>query len=140
MTSPARHRIGGVPVPPYDRTVIATLSPVRRLRQRAVIERLPDLDGVAPFAAAEAFRDLPGLAVLECGGPHAFLALRQQYYPLHVIERLLAVIDDPDALYDPYDELRTLQYWAAVNRCDRRVINRQLRQNHIRTSETEVCA
>jgi len=76
----------------------------------------------------------------ECDGPHAFLALRQHYHALSVIERLLALIDDPDAHHDPYDELRTLQYWAAVNRCDHRVINRQLQQNHILTSETEACA
>jgi pRiA4b ORF-3-like protein len=76
----------------------------------------------------------------ECDGPHALLALRQHYHSLHVIERLLALIDDADAHHNPYDELRTLQYWAAVNRCDRRAINRQLRQNHILTSETEACA
>jgi len=76
----------------------------------------------------------------ECDGPHAFLALRQHYTPLHVIERLLALIDDPDAHDDPYDELRTLQYWAAVNRCDRRVINRQLRQNWGHVSGSEACA
>jgi hypothetical protein len=76
----------------------------------------------------------------ECDDPHTFLALRQQYHPLHVIERLLALIDDPDAHHDPYDELRTLQYWAAVNRCDRRAINRQLRHEQIATSETEACA
>ena len=69
----------------------------------------------------------------ECAGPHAFLALRQQYHPLSVIERLLALIDDPDAHHDPYDELRTLQYWAAVNHCDRRASNRQLRQRHAST-------
>ncbi len=63
-----------------------------------------------------------------CTGPHTFLALRQHYHPLHVIERLLALLDHPDDHHDPYDELRTLQYWAAVNRCDRRAINRQLRQ------------
>jgi hypothetical protein len=76
----------------------------------------------------------------ECGGPDDFLALRQQYHPLHVIERLLTLIDDPDAHHDPYDELRTLQYWAAVNRCDRRAINRQLRHDQMVTSETEACA
>jgi hypothetical protein len=57
-----------------------------------------------------------------------------------VIERLLALIDDPHAHDDPYHELRTLQYWAAVNRCDRRAINRQLRHDQMVTSETEVCA
>jgi len=76
----------------------------------------------------------------ECGGPDDFLALRQQYHPLSVIERLLSLIDDPDAHHDPYDELRTLQYWAAVNRCDRRAINRQLRHEAMATSETEASA
>ena len=60
--------------------------------------------------------------------------------PLAVIERLLALIDDPDAHHDPYGELRTLQYWAAVNRCDRRAINRQLRHEEMATSGSEVCA
>jgi Plasmid pRiA4b ORF-3-like protein len=64
----------------------------------------------------------------ECGGPHAFLALCQRYHSHYLIERLLALLDDPDAYDDPYDDLRTLHYWAAVNRCDRRAINRQLRQ------------
>jgi hypothetical protein len=76
----------------------------------------------------------------ECGGPHTFLAQRQHYHPLHVIERLLALIDDPDAHHDPYDELRTLQYWAAVNRCDRSAINLQLRQDQMVRSETEARA
>jgi hypothetical protein len=76
----------------------------------------------------------------ECDGPQAFLTLRQQYHPLHVIERLLALIDDPDAHHDPYDELWTLQYWAAVNRCDRRAINRQLRQDQALLSGSEACA
>jgi len=75
-----------------------------------------------------------------CDGPHAFLALRQHYHPLHVIERLLALIDDPDAHHDPYDQLGTLQYWATVNRCDRRAINRQLRHDQMVTSETEACS
>jgi hypothetical protein len=73
----------------------------------------------------------------ECGGPHAFLALRQHYHPLHVIESLLALVDHPDDHDDPYVELRTLQYWAAANRCDRRAINRQLCQNHMSMSGSE---
>jgi len=75
----------------------------------------------------------------ECGGPDAFLALHQHYRPLHVIERLLALVDQPDDYDDPYVELRTLHYWAAVNRCDRRAINRQLSQNHSSTSGSEAC-
>lgn len=76
----------------------------------------------------------------ECNGPHAFLALRQHHHPLQVIERLLTLIDDPDAHDDPYDELRTLQYWAAVNRCDRSARGRQLRQNQLHASGSEACA
>jgi Plasmid pRiA4b ORF-3-like protein len=75
----------------------------------------------------------------ECAGSRAFLALRQHYHPLHVIEHLLALIDDPDAHHDPYDELRTLQYWVDVNHCDRSAINRQLRQNQALLSGSEAC-
>jgi hypothetical protein len=73
----------------------------------------------------------------ECGGPYDFLALRQHYTPLYVVERLLSLIDDPDTYHDPHDELRTLQYWAAVNRCNRRAINRQLRQDQALLSGSE---
>lgn len=75
----------------------------------------------------------------ECGGPDAFLEERQHYHPLHVIERLLALVDQPDDYDDPYAELRTLQDWAAVNRCDRRAINRQLSQNHSSMPGLEAC-
>lgn len=75
-----------------------------------------------------------------CDGPHTFLALRQHYPPLYLIERRRALLDDPDAHDDPYDALRTLQDWAAVTRCDRRAINRQLRHQEMATSETEACA
>jgi len=70
--------------------------------------------------------------------PRAFLALRQQYHPLHVIERLLALLDHPDDHDDPYDELRELRYWAVVNRCDRRTINQQLRRDQALTPESEL--
>jgi hypothetical protein len=72
-----------------------------------------------------------------CGGPHAFLTLRQHYHPLYLIERLLALLDDPDAYDSPYDELHTLRYWAAVNRCDRRAINQQLQQADTSTPGSE---
>jgi hypothetical protein len=62
----------------------------------------------------------------ECASPSAFLAQRQEHHPLTVIERLLALIDNPDDYPDPQEELRRLTYWARVNRCDRRAINRRL--------------
>ena len=38
---------------------------------RVHVERVPELDGADRAAVAEAFRDLPGLALLECGRRHA---------------------------------------------------------------------
>ena len=74
----------------------------------------------------------------ECAGPNTFLALRQEHHPHAVIERLLALIEDPDDYLDPYDELRRLTYWAGINRCDRRAINRRLRNDQEQPSESEV--
>ena len=45
-------------------------APVDRRRLGPVpLERRPDLDAIAPMDLAEAFRDLPGLAVLESARP-----------------------------------------------------------------------
>ena len=38
------------------------------------------------------------------------------------------------------EELRRLRYWAGVNRCDRRAINRRLREDPEQTCEDEVNA
>jgi para-aminobenzoate synthetase component 1 len=51
--------------------VIAVPGPKTLLRPTISLERVPELDGAAPAAVAEGFRDLPGLALLECGRPHA---------------------------------------------------------------------
>jgi para-aminobenzoate synthetase component 1 len=49
----------------------SVLVPGPRRAGRVHVERVPELDGLAPAAVAEAFRDLAGLALLECGRPHA---------------------------------------------------------------------
>lgn len=64
-----------------------------------------------------------------CAGPNAFLAQREEHHAVAVIERLLALIDNPEVYLDPYEEVRRLRYWAGVNRCDRRAINRRLQGN-----------
>jgi hypothetical protein len=65
----------------------------------------------------------------ECGGPQAFLALRQHFSIFHVAERLVAVLNGDDEIDDPHAELETLRYWLAFDRFDRRALNHQLRQN-----------
>ena len=75
-----------------------------------------------------------------CAGPNAFLEERQEHHSLAVIERLLALIDNPDDYLDPHEELRRLRYWAGVNRCDRRAINRRLREDPEQACDDEVSA
>jgi hypothetical protein len=66
--------------------------------------------------------------------------LRQEHGSLAVIQRLLALIDNPEEYTGPDEELRKLRYWAGVgvNRCNRRAINRRLRQNPEQALEDEV--
>ena len=75
-----------------------------------------------------------------CAGPNAFLEERQEHLSLAVIERLLALIDNPDDYLDPHEELRRLRYWAGVNRCDRRAINRRLWEDPEQACDDEVNA
>src|SRR6266540_3761430 len=63
----------------------------------------------------------------DCGGPQAFLALRQHFSIFHMAERLVAVL-----------QLETLRYWLTVDRFDRRALNQQLRQDAKTTAISEV--
>jgi hypothetical protein len=79
-----------------------------------------------------------GLPPEDCGGPWAYLALRQHFHPRFVTRRLAEIFGellaaDPsarvrDAVGDHYDELLELRHWAAAERFDRRRVNRRLRQ------------
>ncbi len=76
-----------------------------------VVERLPALDGVAPADAADAFRDLPGLALLESArrgraGRWSFL-----------VAEPVAVLDGSTPGDDPFAEAR-----AALVRLDRSLL------------------
>ena len=68
-------------------------------RRLAVRLPLPSLDGVAPMDAAEAFRDLPGLALLESARP--VRPGRWSYLTADPI----AVLDAPAEGDDPFAEL-----------------------------------
>ncbi len=87
----------------------------------------------------------------DCGGPWAFLELRQHYSAFRVADRLLELLkpltvvddrrhgedddddgsehdDDDDAVDDHYEELGILLRWLRIDRFDRRAVNRQLAQ------------
>ncbi len=68
-----------------------------------------------------------------CGGPWAYLDLRQRHHPVVVAERLAMIIGaildaaDPDAVIDDHRaEMGELVRWAAADRFDRRRVNRRL--------------
>jgi Plasmid pRiA4b ORF-3-like protein len=65
----------------------------------------------------------------DCGGPQAFLGLRQHFSLFHLAERLLTLVRQSEELDDPQAELQTLRYWLGVDRFDRRGVNRQLQQD-----------
>ena len=73
-----------------------------------VVERLPVLDGIAPADAADAFRDLPGLALLESARPGR--AGRWSF----LVAEPVAVLDGSTRGDDPFAETR-----AALTRLDR---------------------
>ncbi len=80
----------------------------------------------------------------DCGGPWAFLELRQRYSVFRVADRLLELLkpvtlsvgqedddgaeqaDVDDAVDDHYEELVHLLRWLKIDRFDRRAANRQL--------------
>jgi hypothetical protein len=74
----------------------------------------------------------------ECAGPEAFLSLRDEHHVLDVIQRLLALIDNPEDYLDPDEELRKLTYWLGVDRCNRRTLNRRLREGPEEALDDEV--
>lgn len=55
-----------------------------------------------------------------------------------MIQHLLALIDNPEDYLDPDEELRKLKYWLGVDRCNRRALNRRLRENPEQALDDEV--
>jgi len=63
----------------------------------------------------------------DCGGLWVFMALRQQYSLVYIAQRLVEISESGE--HDEYmEELHDLRYWLAVERFDRRAVNRRLRQ------------
>ncbi len=61
----------------------------------------------------------------DCGGPWAFMALRQHYSPFRIAEHLVNLLSDGDR-DDAAAELAELGYWLSCDRFDRRAVNRRL--------------
>lgn len=68
----------------------------------------------------------------DCGGPWAFLELRQRYSLLHIADRLYDLAERRLAMggeafvHDHYEDVRQLLRWLEIDRFDRRAANRRL--------------
>jgi len=99
VAGPDRAAIIGLVTP----TLLARAAPAPiRTGPRVRLEPLPELAGVAPIDAAEAFRDLPGLALLESARPGR--RARWSYLSAGPV----AVLEEPTPGPDPFAEARRL--------------------------------
>lgn len=99
MAGPDRAAIIGLVAP----TLLARAAPAPvRTGPRVRLEPLPELAGVAPIDAAEAFRDLPGLALLESARPGR--RARWSYLSADPV----GVLEEPAPGPDPFGEARRL--------------------------------
>jgi hypothetical protein len=76
----------------------------------------------------------------DCGGAWRFMELKEHYSPFFVLDRLAAILKDPDleeTRWDYADDVRQLLYWLDVDRFDRRKANRRLREIFGKESDTE---
>ncbi|NDY73081.1 plasmid pRiA4b ORF-3 family protein [Desulfobacter hydrogenophilus] len=63
----------------------------------------------------------------DCGGPWAFMALKQKYSLWYIADRLIEIIKKND-VDDYQEELLEYQYWLHVNNFDRQAVNQRLKQ------------
>jgi hypothetical protein len=61
----------------------------------------------------------------DCGGPWAFLELRQRFSVLAIVRQLAEVVEEGE-LRERHAELMELRRWLIIDRFDRRAVNRQL--------------
>lgn len=67
----------------------------------------------------------------DCGGPWAFMELRQRYSFYNIAERMLEIVESEDieeCRWDYQEEVRELLYWLKSDKFPRRNVNRRLRQ------------
>ena len=63
----------------------------------------------------------------DCGGPWAFMKLKQKYAQWYLINRIMEIIRESEEYLD-MEEIYNLKFWMDINRFDRQVVNRKL--NH----------
>lgn len=74
----------------------------------------------------------------DCGGPWAFMELRQRYSFYNIAERMLEIVesDDLEEYRDDYsEEVAELLYWLKSDKFPRRNVNRRLRQYALNDEE-----
>lgn len=67
----------------------------------------------------------------DCGGPWAFMELRQRYSQAYIAHRVLEMLesDDLEEYREDYQhQIRAFQYWLHADALSRRAINRALKQ------------
>lgn len=62
----------------------------------------------------------------DCGGPWAFMALRQHYSPWFIADRLIDILNSDPQDIDP-EEVLSFEPWLKLEHIDRRATNRRLR-------------
>ncbi|MCB0139605.1 MAG: plasmid pRiA4b ORF-3 family protein [Caldilineaceae bacterium] len=63
----------------------------------------------------------------DCGGPWAYLELKQKYNEWHIAQRILEIYEEGSS-GEYREELKTFLYWLKADKFDRRSVNRQLKQ------------
>ena len=92
-------------------------------RHQLRLERLQPLEDTRTYPACSGGARAAPLE--DCGGPWAFLDLKQQYTPGWIVHQLLAILHNEPGDLDPED-LPTMEYWLHIDRFDRRAVNRRL--------------
>jgi hypothetical protein len=74
----------------------------------------------------------------DCGGPWAFMELKQQYSFYNIAERMLEIVESEDleeCRWDYQEEVRELLYWLKSDKFTRRNLNRRLKQYALNDTE-----
>jgi len=73
----------------------------------------------------------------DCGGPWAFLELRQRHSLVDSAERLMELLERRAAVggeafvHDHYEDVMHVLFWLGIDRFDRRAVNRQLAERAV---------
>lgn len=63
----------------------------------------------------------------DCGGPGAFLRLKEKYSLFYIEERLFNIPRNEEELQDYILEIDSLKYWVYIDKFDRSTVNKWLK-------------